>query len=174
MLTNTSGRVASRTSAAAGNAGLYSSGSCATGYATFVAGPRIVYRLALGDSVPLGGRLTLSTCGLSAANTVLYLGTGCPTRDSLFNCLKGNDDAGRFVGSACGSNVLASTLTHVTASRVYYVQVGEASGAEFSSGLSWNYTFVASSGSGTSTGTASRTQTATRTRKVKMASPRAG
>ena len=138
---------------------MYTSGSCAAGYGSFGPGPRLVYRITLSDALPLGGMLSLSTCGLTSNNTVLYLGTGCPTWFGSFNCLRGNDDAG--VG-ACASNPLASALTHVTSSRVYFVQVGAASGAGVVSGLSWSYTVASASPTGSRS--RSRTATATRTR----------
>ena len=98
-----------------------------------------MYRLSLGDGAPLGGLLTLSTCGLSSNNTVLYLGTGCPVNAPSFNCLRGNDDAADVPGQACGANARASALGHVAASRVYFVQVGAAGGGAVVSGLSWSY-----------------------------------
>ena len=141
---------------------MYSSGSCAVGYSTFITGPRLVYRISLSDALPLGGTLTLSTCGLTTNNTVLYLGTGCPTWFGSFNCLRGNDDA---VGAAtCASNPLASTLSHVASSRIYFVQLGTSSGADVVSGLIWSY--VAPHPSPTSTRTRSRTASPTRTRSA--------
>ena len=131
------------------------------GYQTFVPGPRLVYRITLSDALPLGGTLTLSTCGLTSNNTVLYLGTGCPTWFGSFNCLRANDDA---TPSACAGNPLASVLSHVATSRIYFVQLGTSSGGEVVSGLSWSYRTA--SASPTSTRTRSRTATRTRTRSV--------
>ena len=148
-------------SADAGNAGMYTSGSCALGYQTFAPGPRLVYRITLSDALPLGGTLTLSTCGLTTNNTVLYLGTGCPTWFGSFNCLRANDDA---TGSACASNPLASVLSHVASLRIYFVQLGTSSGANVVSGLSWSYR--AASASPTGTRTRSRTASPTRTRSA--------
>jgi len=145
----------------AGNAGMYTSGSCALGYQTFVPGPRLVYRITLSDVLPLGGTLTLSTCGLTSNNTVLYLGTGCPTWFGSFNCLRANDDA---TASTCASNPLASVLSHTAASRIYFVQLGTSSGAEVVSGLSWSYSVA--SATRKSSGTRSRTASATRTRSA--------
>ena len=105
------------------------------GYGSFAPGSRLVYRLSLGASVPLGGLLTLSTCGLTSNNTVLYLGTGCPTWFGSFNCLRGNDNS----AAGCAPNALASSLTHITASSVYFVQVGAAEGGSVVSGLAWSY-----------------------------------
>ena len=145
---------------------MYTSGSCAVGYGAFAPGSRLVFRLSLGAGVPLGGVLTLSTCGLTANDTVLYLGTGCPTWFGSFNCLRGNDNA----APACGANGLASSLTHVTASSVYFVQVGAAGGGPVVSGLSWSYalpspsTTASRSRTRTTTPSRSRTTTPSRTR----------
>jgi len=139
---------------------MYTSGSCALGYQTFVPGPRLVYRISISEALPLGGTLTLSTCGLTSNNTVLYLGTGCPTWFGSFNCVRGSDD----VVGACASNPLASVLSHVATSRIYFVQLGTSSGAEVVSGLSWSYRVAGASR--TSTGTRSRTATRTRTRSA--------
>ena len=144
-----------------GNAGMYTSGSCTLGYSSFVPGPRLVYRISLSDALPLGGTLTLSTCGLTSNNTVLYLGTGCPTWFGSFNCLHGNDDA---VFGACAGDPLASVLSHVASSRIYFVQLGTSSGADVVSGLSWSY--VTPRPSPTSTRTRSRTASPTRTRSA--------
>ena len=162
-------------SLATGNSGLYTNGSCVVGYGALAPGARLVYRLSLGAGVPLGGTLTLSTCGLTSSNTALYLGTGCPTASTSFNCLVGNDDA----APACASNALASTLKQVAASSVYFVQVGAASGGAVVSGLSWSYAPPSPSAtpsrsrSRSSTATASRSRSATasksRSRKAKRA-----
>ena len=53
-----------------------------------------MFLLTLGDGTPLGGTLVVTTCGLSANNTVLYVGLGCPKWDTPFQCLAGGDDAG--------------------------------------------------------------------------------
>jgi hypothetical protein len=123
-----------------------------------------VYRISISDALPLGGILSLSTCGLTSNNTVLYLGTGCPTWFGSFNCLRGNDDAGSVADVVCAGNPLASVLSHVAASRLYFVQVGAANGGEVVSGLSWSY--AAASASPTSTRTRSRTASPTRIRSA--------
>ena len=154
---------------------MYTSGSCAAGYGRFAPGPRLVYLLSLGNATPVGGVLTVSTCGTTAADTVIYLGTGCPTWYGSFNCLRGNDNAGDVVGQVCASNSLASTLRHVTASRVYFVQVGAAAGGGVVSGLSWSYVPPSPSGTPSRTRAAvpSRSRSATasksRSRKAKRA-----
>ena len=116
-----------------------------------------MYRLSLSVGTPLGGVLTLSTCGLSANDTVLYLGTGCPTYSGAFNCIVGNDNG---AAPGCGANALASALTHVTASSVYFVQLGAAGGGAVVSGLRWSYVPPAAS---SRTATSSRTPTPTPT-----------
>jgi len=149
---------------------MYTTGSCAAGYASFVPGPRLVYRLSLSDALPLGGTLSLSTCGLTSNNTVLYAGTGCPTWYGSFNCLRGNNDAagGAGAGGACAGNPLASALTLVAASRLYFVQVGASSGADVVSGLRWSYSAASASptSSRTRSRTRSRTASPTRTRSA--------
>ena len=145
---------------------MYTSGACAAGYSWFSPGSRLVYLVRLGNSTPLGGVLTLSTCGLTTADTVLYLGTGCPTWYGSFNCLRGNDNAADVVGQACGTNAFASTLRHVAASRVYFVQVGAAAGGSVVSGLSWSYAPPSPSATPSRSLAATATRTATRTRSA--------
>ena len=147
-------------------------------------GPRLVFRIALGDfTLPLGGILTLSTCGLTAADTLLYVGTGCPTWAASFACLRGNDNAGDVPGqAACAPNPGASTLSlTLTASRVVFVQVAAAAGGELVSGLRWSYEPPASrsatkrllspaatrSASGTKSRLPSVSQSRSRSRKAK-------
>ena len=151
-------------SADAGNAGMYTSGSCAVGYQSFIPGPRLVFRIILSDVLPLGGTLTLSTCGLTTNNTVLYLGTGCPTWFGSFNCLRGNDDAGDVAGQACPGNPRASTISAVASSRFFFVQLGASSGAEVVSGLSWSYSVPVASRTSTNSRSRSRSRTASPTR----------
>jgi hypothetical protein len=155
--------------AAWGLHGMYTNGYCAFGYGTFWAGPRFVYLLNLGESTPLGGTLTVTTCGTTANNTVLYVGTGCPTWAAPFGCLKGNDDAGDVAGQACPTNAAASTVTLRSVSqRTYYVQVAGFAGATVVSGLRWEYVpppaQASPSGSRTRTATRSRYPSPTRSR----------
>jgi hypothetical protein len=134
-----------------------------------------VYAIFLGANASVGGALTLSTCGLTNNNTVLYVGTGCPTFSGSFNCRVGNDDAGDVAGQACASNPRASTLTFTAISRVYFVQVGAWSGASgrLVSGLSWSYVPQPATAATTRSASASRTRTRSatlsksRTRKAK-------
>jgi hypothetical protein len=132
---------------------MYTSGSCDTGFRTFYPGARLVYSLSLGDATSLGGTLTISTCGHTANNTVLYVGTGCPTWALPFGCLVGNDDA-----EACGSNALASTVSITATQRTYFIQVGGANGRDVTVGLQWMY-MAARSVSGTATRSVSRSRT---------------
>ena len=119
-LTGTTGTAPALSTAASGNPGMYTSGSCAAGFRTFYPGPRLVFSLFLGLSAPLGGTLTVTTCGQSRNNTVLYIGTGCPTWDRPFGCLAGADDVG---GAACGSNPFASTVRITANQRNFFIQV---------------------------------------------------
>ena len=144
----------------AGNLGLYTSGTCTYGFKSFANGPRLVYRLFLGESVALGGTLNITTCGLTKNNTVAYIGTGCPTWQLPFACIRGNDDAGDAGNGSiprCSSNPGAAALSITGASsRVYFIQVGSATGADFVSGISWSYKPPASP---TKSGSSSRSRT---------------
>ena len=155
---------------------MYTSGSC-SGFTTFFPGPRLVYRIALDDGAPLGGTLTLSTCGLTSNNTVLYLGMGCPSWALPFGCLRGNDDAGDVAGQTCASNPRASTISVVASARFFFVQLGASRGTDFVSGLAWSYALPSpsrtASRSATRSATRSRSSSATvsksRSRKAKRA-----
>ena len=146
---------------------MYTTGSCPSSYSTFMPGPRLVYLLNLGDSTPLGGTLTLSTCGLTSGNTVLYVGTGCPTWFGSFLCLRGNNNAGEILpAQGCTANALASTVSITVSSYTkYVVQLGEFNGGDVVSGLSWRYEAPRASPttSRTRSSTASRTRTRSRT-----------
>ena len=123
-------------------------------------GPRLVFRISINSSLPLGGTLSVTTCGFTTSNTVIHLGTGCPLGGYTFNCLVFNDDA-----ALCPSNPLASTVSRIATVNTYFVQVGSPVGGSWSSGLQWTYTppGVSSSVTPTTSRTASRTQTRTKT-----------
>jgi hypothetical protein len=149
----------------AGNVGMYTSGSCAAGYSSLAPGPRLVYRLALDGSTPLGGVLSLSTCGLTSGNTVLYVGTGCPTWFGSFLCLRGNDNAGDVAGQACPSNPLASTLSvALSASRVVFIMAGANDGSDVATGLRWSYAAPSPTRSPSRTSSRARAVSATRSK----------
>jgi hypothetical protein len=144
-----------------GTGGLFSSGSCARGLSSVIAGTRIVYFLNLGDAAALGGSLVVSTCNRTTGNTLLYIGAGCPVGPMTFQCLVGNDNAGDVAGqAACTSNPAASTATIAsTASRYYFIMLGHAPGtAPPVASVTWAYAPPAA------TPSASRT----RTRKPKL------
>ena len=170
VLTGSSGSSSPVSSTMKGNNGMYTSGSCSAGLKTFVNGPRLVYMLRLGEDTALGGTFIVTTCGFTKNNTLLYIGTGCPTWQLPFGCLAGNDNAGDLDGlrtTACASNARASTVSIVATSRTYFVQVGSASGEDFVSGLAWQYSPLGSpsaSRTGTVTGSKSRTASQTRSR----------
>ena len=139
---------------------MYTAGSCASGLGAFYPGSRLLYVLELGAAVPLGGTLTLTTCGHSADNTVLYVGSGCPTWALPFNCRAGNDNA----AGGCGSNAFASTVMITVAQPTYYVQLGGMGGAPVTSGLGWSYAPPSSltpSGSRSHSGSRSRSVSGT-------------
>ena len=166
-LAGTSGVAPRLSTAIHGTPAMYTSGTCATGLAAFFPGSRLLYALHLGDTTPLGGRLTLTTCGHSANNTVLYVGTGCPAWALPFACKAGNDNA---AAPSCGGNPLASTVAVVATQPVYYVQLGGMSGSPVVSGLGWSYAPPPSaSGTRSRSKTPSRSATRSRSRKRKLA-----
>jgi hypothetical protein len=146
---------------------MYTSGTCTTGLRAFFAGSRLLYAIFLGAAVPLGGSLTVTSCGLTANNTVLYVGTGCPAWERPFGCLAGNDNA------ACGGNALASTVSVKATQAVYYVQLGGMYGEPVTSGLQWSYAppsrsaTTSRSGSRSASRTRSRSRSASRSRSRK-------
>jgi hypothetical protein len=153
--------------AAFGNVDMYTAGACAAGLTTLFAGPRLVFFLSLGENAPLGGTLTITTCGHSANNPVLYVGTGCPTWTMAFNCRAGNDNAGDEGGGApaCAANPRASTVVvPAVTSRAFFVQLGGFSGAPVTSGLAWDYAGATPSRSAAGTPTRSRTTSRSRSR----------
>jgi hypothetical protein len=143
---------------------MYTSGTCASGFRTFYPGSRLVYQLSLGDTALLGGTLTLSTCGVTSDNTVLYVGTGCPTWDVPFGCLAGSDDAGGGASAQCVSNPLASTVSITATQRTYYIQLGGVDGRAVTAGLRWTYAAASASRSRTSLASRSASQTRSRSR----------
>ena len=161
-LVGNSGVAPAASTAASGNGGMYTSGSCATGFKAFFMGPRLAYAIFLNASTPLGGVLSLTTCGHTADNTVLYVGTGCPTWAAPFGCVAGAD--GGDGSSACGSNALAAALTVTATQQVYYVQLGGFAGAPVTSGLAWSYAPPPQTRSGSATGSRSRTRSRSRSR----------
>jgi hypothetical protein len=134
---------------------MYTTGSCAAGYRSFFPGGRLVYALFLGDATPLGGTLTVTTCGATSNDTVLYVGTGCPTWADPFRCLAGSDN-----DTSCGTNTLASRVVVPAVSQTrFFIQVGGAGGVPVTSGLAWGY-------APPPTPSRSRTRSRTRTRSA--------
>ena len=141
---------------------MYTAGSCAVGLGAFYPGPRRLYALFLGPGVPLGGFLTVTTCGHTTNDTVIYVGTGCPTWAQPFGCRAGNDNA---AGPACGGNGLASSVSVLATQATYYLQLGGVNGAHIVSGLAWSYVAPVTttrSGSGSRSRTRSRSGSCTR------------
>jgi hypothetical protein len=162
-LRGTSGTVPPLSLALSGSASLFVAGRCVSGLSTFYSGPRGMYYLDLGEATPLGGVLTVTTCGATAANTVLHVGLGCPTSDANFRCRAGNDNAADHGGAACAANALASTVSLAITSRTHFVLLSGYNGAPVTSGLSWRYAPPA----------ASPTATRTRTRGSRSRTPKA-
>ena len=149
---------------------MYSSGSCATGSSAMWPGPRAVIRIDLGADVPLGGSLTVTTCGNTKNNTVLFIGTGCPTWSGAFNCKAGNDNTGDNPGEVCADNPRASTVRITsTSERAYFVQLGGYGGTDVVAGLSWSFKpRLSSSSSASRTKRATASTSSSRTRKRKL------
>ena len=146
---------------------MYTVGSCATGLGAFYPGSRLLYALFLGAGVPLGGTLTITTCGHTSNDTVLYLGTGCPVWAQPFGCRAGNDNA---VGpAACGGNPLASSVAITATQATYYMQLGGVNGAHVVSGLAWAYAAPA-----TTTRSRTRSRSGSRTRSRSGSRSRSG
>jgi len=169
-LVGVNGTVAPLSAVDDGNAGMYTAGTCAAGFRSFYAGPRLVYYVFLGFAVPLGGMLTVSTCGRTANDTVLYVGTGCPRWNDVFGCVVGSDDA----GAGCASNGGASAVSLTAAQRTYYVQVGGVNGAPVVSGLAWSYAPPRATRSGSPTPPPSRSRSASRSRSRSRSRTRKG
>jgi hypothetical protein len=145
---------------------MYTAGTCATGLRAFYPGSRLLYALDLGSDTPLGGVLTLTTCGHSANNTVLYVGTGCPTWALPFGCVAGNENA-----PSCAPNPRASTVAVVATQPTYYVQLGGFNGAPVTSGLGWAYA-PPSPPPGSASATRSRSRSRTRSRSASRSASR--
>ena len=141
---------------------MYTEGTCAAGLGAFYPGARLLFALDLGSATPLGGTLTLTTCGHTADNTVLYVGGGCPTWAQPFGCVAGNDNA---AAPTCSGNSLASSLSITASQPVHYVQLGGYNGAAVTSGLGWAYAApVTRSGSGSRSRSGSRSGSRSRSR----------
>ena len=167
LLTGTSGVSPPLSTVTAGQPGMYTAGTCATGLRAFYPGTRLLYSLYLGLGTPLGGTLTLTTCGHTINDTVLYVGTGCPSWERPFACVAGNDDAPLAAagggGGCAGGNARASTVAVVVTQPTYYVQLGGMNGGDVVSGLGWGYTPPASrSASGSRTRSRSRSRSGSR------------
>ena len=176
VLSGTRGSSRVLDSATAGNANMYTSGTCRNGFKTFVPGPRLVFMLSLGPGVTLGGTLNVTTCGLSKNDTTLFIGTGCPTWAVPFACLRGNDDIGdpdNYGGRVCGSNRRVSEVSIVANSRTYFIQVGNAAPQQnVVAGISWAYSQPTPTTTPSFTrspkGTPSRSNSKSRSRKPKF------
>ncbi len=159
LLVGTSGVAPPLSTAVAGQPAMYTVGSCAAGLGAFYPGSRLLYALFLGPATLPGGVLTITTCGHTANNTVLYVGVGCPVWAQPFGCRAGNDNA---VAPVCAGNALASTIAVVVTQATYYVQLGGVHGEDVVSGLGWRYSAPTSPPTGTSTARPSPKRTRTR------------
>ena len=167
-LAGTSGVFQPLSTITAGKSDMYTAGTCNTGLRAFYPGSRLLYALFLGAATRLGGALTITTCGHTVNNTVLYVGTGCPTWALPFACVAGNDNA---AGPSCRANEYASTVTIVATQLTYYVQLGGLGGEPVVSGLGWSYA-AAASASGSRSRTRSRSGSRTRSRSASRSGSR--
>jgi hypothetical protein len=78
-----------------------------TGYAINAVG-KVAVMVDLGPTYFAGGVLTVQSYGTGTTlDSVLYVGTGCPTWFGSFNGLRGNDDAAGGTGAAAGGAFFA-------------------------------------------------------------------
>jgi len=110
--------------------------TCASGSGTS-SGAKLAFMIDLGANTLLTGLLTVDTCLTAIGDTVLYVGTGCPSTTANFRCLSANDDAG---SSICPSDSMASQVRLNVSTRYVWVVVGNyASSTSASSGIRWWY-----------------------------------
>jgi len=110
--------------------------TCSSGSATS-SGPKLAFMIDLGADTILGSQLTVDTCLTAIGDTVLFVGTGCPTSSASFRCLIANDDAGAII---CPSDTMASQVRINANSRYMWAVVGNyASSTSASSGIRWWY-----------------------------------
>ena len=138
----------------------YVGGSCGNGpyptNYTVPPGHSALIALDLGPTAVLGGYLEMDTCVNPYFDTLLFVGTGCPTSYGSFNCLGSNDDAGDVCAGARQSAVMLPVST-----RLLYVLVGGFSAAAAPYTLSWTYTGPTASPSNAATRSTSRTASVT-------------
>jgi hypothetical protein len=138
-------------------------GTCG-GYSLYANLPKQIYRIDL-SAFLIGGSLTVQNCN-STSDTIIAVGTGCPTDATTFGCLQGAD-------GGCPSGSITPSLVTVAATtrNVYYVivQMWSSGGTSLVTDFSWRYTpptpspTPTQSRTGTPTGTGTTTPTATGT-----------
>lgn len=110
--------------------------TCATGSGVS-SGAKLAFMIDLGADTVLGAQLTVDTCLTAVGDTVLYVGTGCPSSSASFGCLAANDDMG---ATLCPSDSVASRVSINVSSRYVWAVVGNyGSTTTASSGLRWWY-----------------------------------
>lgn len=110
--------------------------TCSSGSATS-SGPKLAFMIDLGADTILGSQLIVDTCLTAIGDTVLFVGTGCPTSSASFRCLIANDDAGV---SICPSDSMASQVRINANSRYMWAVVGNyGASSSASSGIRWWY-----------------------------------
>ena len=80
------------------------------------------------SAYPVGGPLTISNCGLSSADTMLFVGTGCPTNATSFNCVGSADDS-------CGAQ--SQVTISATTSNRYFAMFAPYNSGVISTGMTW-------------------------------------
>jgi len=110
--------------------------TCQSGFGTS-SGAKLAFMIDLGATTVLGSQLTVDTCLTAIGDTVLYVGTGCPSSSASFRCLMANDDIGSIL---CPSDSMASQVRLNVSTRYVWAVVGNyASSTTASSGISWYY-----------------------------------
>ena len=135
-----------------------------SGASALPAGPKNVYMFTLGGPngtgpfVP-GLPLSLDTCG-GAADTVIAVGTGCPTSLASFTCIGADDDAPGVCG--VGSKAASVVISSVASPLVYVVVGAGASSTPGVGAYTLHYAYPAPTTSATASSTPSSTLSGTR------------
>ena len=106
-------------------------------YTNIGSGRFLVFKLNLGETVPLGGLLQVGSVGVSNGDTVAFVGTGCPSSQQSFGCFIGNDDA--MLDWDFQISVTQSRVEFNATQRLYYVIIGGYGSADVTSGVAWQY-----------------------------------
>jgi hypothetical protein len=127
-------------------------GSC--GNTLYATQPKLIYRIDL-SAYPVGGSLNVNNCA-GTADTIIVVGTGCPTSLVSFGCVGGAD-----AGCPVGGNNPSSYTVAATTVPVYFaiIQMWTSTVTAVTSGF--NFTYTLPTVTPTSSQTPSNTATAT-------------